>query len=92
MSTALDYGRPQLAWSQADIAAAPDDLRLTFAIIRNAAAVIRQCIRIALGIVWRRARDWFVANVIRSLFSSWLLCGVGWGGFVGVAALEYFTR
>jgi hypothetical protein len=92
MDTALDYGRPLLAWSQPDIQPAADDLTLTFAIIRNALAVIRQCLRIAIGILWRRFAEWVDAKVLRSLATSWVLCGIGWGGFIGFAVLQYFTR
>ncbi len=95
--TALDYSRyaperPRLAWSQPDAPPRPDELGQVFAVIRNAFALIRQCLRIAAGILWRRFAEWFQTRVLHSLTSAWLLCGIGWGGFIGFAVLQYFAR
>lgn len=84
--------RPRLAWSQQDVPFRPDELGQVFAVIRNALALIRQCLGIAAGILGRRISEWFVTDVLGSLTSAWLLCGLGWGGFIGLFVVQYFLR
>jgi hypothetical protein len=92
---ALDFSRyvperPRLAWSQPDAPARPGELGQVFSVIRNALALIRQCFWIAASILCRRIAEWFGTRVLRSLYSAWLLCGLGWGGFIGYPVYQYF--
>lgn len=84
--------RPQLAWSQPDAPPRPGELGQVFAVIRNALALIRHCLGIAAGIIWRRSRAWVEDNVLYSLTSAWMLCGIGWGGIIGLTVCFYFAR
>lgn len=84
--------RPRLAWSQPGVPSRPGELGQVAAVIRNALALIRQCLRIACAILWRRTTWWVKIRVLHSLSVAWLLCGGGWGGLIGISVAQYLVR
>lgn len=84
--------RPMLAWSRPGVSPHPGDLGQIIKVLRNAFALIRQCLGVAAGILWRRCRDWVRNRIMHSLTSAWMLCGIGWGGLIGFALVHFLAR
>lgn len=67
-----------------------DELGEVFGILRGLLGLTGQCIKLAAAISWRRFREWFENKVLHSLFSAWVLCGIGWGGFIVASSIGLY--
>lgn len=92
--------RHELVWVQPRLPQVPQnqppgELEILVQHLLGAFGLIRQCIQLALIIIWRRAMlrlTAFYHRIAQSLSIAWALAGFGWGGFVAFPIILYIAR
>lgn len=82
--------RPQLAWDNSQLQQC-DDLALAVATLKNSVRFVHVALRVVVTIALQQARARF-HRFMQSLIVSWAFAGLGWGGFIGLAATLFLAR
>jgi hypothetical protein len=87
--------QPQLPQAPTQPDQPPGELEIIGQHMAGAFGLIRQCIQLALIIIWRRAvlrLTTLYHRTAQSLTIAWALAGIGWGGFIAFPVIIHFVR